>query len=551
MYHEGLNQTVNRVLDESCRRWGLRTALVEGERRWSYLELRREVAQLTHGLREAGITKEDRVAFLVGVTSDWVILFYSLMRIGAVAVPLNLTWEGREIRDGLSLTQATVLVATEDFRGVDYIARTLGAVPVQSAEGEDGQNGRVTCDALPHLRMLVSVQGSGAHAPLAASMVELRTRGQHADAAGFAATSSEVHPSTHSIYLLTSGTSSFPKPVIHDHQSLLVGVANYADGVEATGDDSTLIIAPNYHVAAYFALMMLHLRGGAVHVMPSFVPRTALDIIERERISLLFGFDVHFLMLKRDPMFELYDFSSVTRTMIGSSPASFDEIAAMGVAHQGNIYGSSEYVAAQTFFPYRDRHDTARMRTSHGRPGLGMDLRILDFETGLEVPVGEPGEICFKGAALFKGYYNMPEETERSFDADGFFHSGDIGWVDEDGYLYYRGRRKETVKSGGENVSMQEVELFLQLETEGVAKALVVALPDPKWGEQVCAIVEAAPGASIDEAGVIASCRGHLAGYKIPKRVVLAEREDWTYTPTGKLDRRAMTAWVKQRNLDG
>lgn len=544
MYHEGLNQTVNRMLDESCRRWGARTALVEGERRWTHLELRRDVARLTHGLRKAGVTERDRVAFLVGVSSDWVLLYYSLMRIGAVAVPLNLTWEGREIREGLALTEATVLVATEDFRGVDYVARTLSAVGVEA----DGRtSGRVKSPDLPHLRLLVSAEGTGAHAPTAAALHDL-TEGEESSAEDFFKLSDEVRPSTHSIYLLTSGTSSFPKPVIHDHESLLVGVANYADGVEATQDDSTVIIAPNYHVAAYFSLMMLHLRGGAVHVMSHFLPRVALETIERERISLVFGFDVHFLMLKRDPWFGLYDFSSITRTMIGSSPASFDEIAEMGIEHQGNIYGSSEYVAAQTFFPYRDRRDLARMRDSHGRPGLGMELRINDFETGDQVPVGEPGEICFRGPALFKGYYNMPEETERAFDEDGFFHSGDIGWVDQEGYLYYRGRRKETVKSGGENVSMQEVELFLQLETPGIAKALVVALPDPRWGEQVCAVVEPSGEERVDESSIIASCRGRLAGYKIPKRVVMATREDWAYTPTGKLDRRAMTSWVTSQD---
>jgi len=543
MYHEGLNQTVNRMLDESCRRWGTRTALVDGERRWTHLELRRDVARLTHGLRNAGVTERDRVAFLVGVSSDWVLLYYSLMRIGAVAVPLNITWESREIREGLSLTQATVLVATEDFRGVDYVARTLSAVEV-SADAEGATTGRVTSPDLPHLRLLVSAEGTGKHAQTAAALHDL-AQGEESTAQEFFSLSDEVRPSTHSIYLLTSGTSSFPKPVIHDHESLLVGVANYADGVEATQDDSTVIIAPNYHVAAYFSLMMLHMRGGAVHVMRHFLPRVALETIERERISLLFGFDVHFLMLKRDPWFGLYDFSSITRTMIGSSPASFDEIAETGIEHQGNIYGSSEYVASQTFFPYRDRHDLARMRDSHGRPGLGMELRINDFETGEQVPVGEPGEICFRGPALFKGYYNMPEETERAFDEDGFFHSGDIGWVDDQGYLYYRGRRKETVKSGGENVSMQEVELFLQLETPGIAKALVVALPDPRWGEQVCAVVEPSGDEPVDESSIIASCRGRLAGYKIPKRVVMAEREDWAYTPTGKLDRRAMTEWVK------
>ncbi len=544
MYHEGLNRTVNSNFDESCRRWGNRIALVEGDKRWTYLELRREVAVMTKGLRDAGVTSSDRVAFLTGVTSNWAVLFYSLLRIGAVAVPLNMTWVGREIKDGLRLTDATVLVATEDFRGQDYVERAIDGAGIETAEGISGT---VSCRDLPHLRMLISAEGTGTHASVAASLPGLVAQGRvNVSAEEFASTSAEVTPASHSIYLLTSGTSSFPKPVIHSHESLMVGVANYADGVEADKDDSNLIIAPNYHVAAYFNLIMMHLRGGALHLMPFFEPRKALEIIERERISLIFGFDVHFLMLKRDPLFGLFDFSSITRTMVGSSPASFDEIAEMGITHQGNIYGSSEYIAAQTFFPYRDRHDIERMRNSHGRPGLGTEIKIVDPVTGEEAMVGTAGEICVRGPALFKGYYNMPEETAKAFDADGFFRSGDIGWVDAEGYLYYRGREKETVKTGGENVSMQEVELFLQLETPWISKALVVGQPDQKWGEIVCAIVQLMPNTEIAGNEIIDFCRGKLAGYKIPKKIVFASSEDWSFTPTGKLDRRAMTTWLEE-----
>lgn len=542
MYQEGLNQTVNSIFDESCRRWGRRVALVEGDRSWTYLELRREVAVMTKGLQDAGLTSKDRVAFLTGVTSDWAVLFYSLLRIGAVAVPMNMTWVGREIKDGLALTEATVLVATEEFRGQDYVKR---AVVGAGIEGEAGHAGAVTCADLPFLRTLISVEGSSTHAHLAASLPELvaAARGS-VTTEDFVAASAEVTPQSHCIYLLTSGTSTFPKPVIHSHETLMVGVANYADGVEADKDDSNLIIAPNYHVAAYFNLIMMHLRGGQLHVMPFFEPRAALKIIEREQISLIFGFDVHFLMLKRDPMFGMFDFSSITRTMIGSSPASFDEIAEMGITHQGNIYGSSEYLAAQSFFPYRDRHDIDRMRNSHGRPGLGTQIKIADPVTGEEVPVGNAGEICVRGPALFKGYYNMPEESAKAFDADGFFHSGDIGWVDAEGYVFYRGREKETVKTGGENVSMQEVELFLQLETPWISKALVVGRADSRWGEIVCAIVELRSGAEVTEGEIIEFCRGKLAGYKVPKKIIFAGQDDWSFTPTGKLDRRAMVRWM-------
>ena len=542
MYSEGLGQTVNTMFDESCERWGSRIALVEGDTRLTFLQLRRRAAAVATGLRRAGVQPGDRVAVLVGVGTEWTLTFYALMRIGAIAIPLNLTWTGREIEGGLTLTEATVLVATDSFRDVDYLQLVrdqCGLVP-------GARRGEVSCDRLPHLRMLVAVSRTGNLRQIARDLREIEQDGAlHLDGAQFLTDSTAITPETDSIYLLTSGTTSFPKPVRHVHQTLMVGVSNYADGVEATEQDSTLIISPNYHVAAYFCLLMLHLRGGTVHLMDHFLPRPALEIIERERVSLLFGFDSHFLMLKRDPHFPLYDISSLSRTMIGSNPASFDEIKSMGITHQGNIYGSSEYVASQTFFPYRDRHDEERMRNSHGRPGLGTEIRIVDPDSGDVLGPEEAGEICFRGPALFRGYYNMPDETAAAFDDDGFFHSGDYGWLDAKGYLYYRGRFKETVKSGGENVSMQEVELFLQLGTPWVAKAMIVAIPDPKWGEAVTAVVELRSGQAVDEETLREYCRGRLAGYKIPKRVLFIGSDEWVTTPTGKFDRKAMTEKAK------
>jgi fatty-acyl-CoA synthase len=546
MFHEALGQTVNSLFDHSCRKFGRRTALVDGDSRVTYLELRRRVAKVTKGLQKQGVTSEDRVAFLIGVNQDWVVLFYACMRIGAVAVPLNLTWTGREIEEGLRLTETTVLAATDCFRGTDYVELVRTHLELKPT----GVLGGVQTSRLPQLRKLLVSSSSGAANGDDLTLAHLVEAGADVTAEEFAAASAQVGPETDSIYLLTSGTTSFPKPVRHVHQSLLVGVAHYADGVEATAEDSILIIAPNYHVAAYFTLLMPHLRGGTVHLMSHFVPRSALEIIEREQISLLFGFDVHFLMMKRDSQFRLYDFSSVTRTMIGSHPGSFDEIEAMGVTHQGNIYGSSEYVASQTFLPYRDRDDREHMRLSHGRPSLGCELRIVDPESGATLPTSQQGEICFKGPALFRGYYNMPEETASAFDDDGFFHSGDMGFLDEAGYLYYQGRYKETVKSGGENVSMQEVELFLQLETPWVSKALVVALPDPIWGEAVTALIELRPGVEVDPEEIREFCRGRLAGYKIPKHILFVTDDDWAITPTGKFDRKAMTLRARARLHD-
>ena len=547
MYQEALGQTVNRTFDYTCDEGGDREALVyhgpDVEERLSYFQLRRRVAALTDGLQQAGVRKGDRVAFLLGVTTEWVTVFYAAMRLGAIAVPLNLVWTAREIEEGLSLTEANVLIATDSFRGRNYLHELQEHLPGLNAS----KPGELSIETLPHLRSVIAESRSGQRYAFAGDLGDIARSGENYSAEGFAALSAEVRPDDFSIMLLTSGTTSFPKPVLHTHQSLMVGVAGYADGIETESADKMLIVAPNYHVAGYLTLLMPHLRGAAVHLMEFYDVGLALKVIERERISMMFGFDVHYLMMNRHPHFAMHDISSLTKTMIGSSPGSYDEIKSMGITHHGNIYGSSEYVASQAYLPYRDRHDESVMRLSHGRPMLGTDLVIKDPATNRVLGPDQPGEICFKGPALFSGYYNMPEETAKSFDTDGYFHSGDYGWVDQRGYVYYRGRFKETIKSGGENVSAQEVELFLQMELPWILKAMVVAVPDPKWGEAVTAVVQLKPEVDVDEEGIREACRGKLAGYKIPKHVIFVSDEDWVATPTGKFDRGAMTSLALRR----
>lgn len=547
MYQEALGQTVNRTFDYTCDEGGDREALVyhgpDVEERLSYFQLRRRVAALTDGLQQAGVRKGDRVAFLLGVTTEWVTVFYAAMRLGAIAVPLNLVWTAREIEEGLSLTEANVLIATDSFRGRNYLHELQEHLPGLNAS----KPGELSIETLPHLRSVIAESRSGERYAFAGDLGDIARSGENYSAEGFAALSAEVRPDDFSIMLLTSGTTSFPKPVLHTHQSLMVGVAGYADGIETESADKMLIVAPNYHVAGYLTLLMPHLRGAAVHLMEFYDVGLALKVIERERISMMFGFDVHYLMMNRHPHFAMHDISSLTKTMIGSSPGSYDEIKSMGITHHGNIYGSSEYVASQAYLPYRDRHDESVMRLSHGRPMLGTDLVIKDPATNRVLGPDQPGEICFKGPALFSGYYNMPEETAKSFDTDGYFHSGDYGWVDQRGYVYYRGRFKETIKSGGENVSAQEVELFLQMELPWILKAMVVAVPDPKWGEAVTAVVQLKPEVDVDEEGIREACRGKLAGYKIPKHVIFVSDEDWVATPTGKFDRDAMTSLALRR----
>ena len=173
----------------------------------------------------------------------------------------------------------------------------------------------------------------------------------------------------------------------------------------------------------------------------------------------------------------------------------------------------------------------------NGRPLPGIDVRILDPETGRECKPDEPGEICFRGWCLFIEYLGMPDEMEKSFDADGFFHSGDYGWLDEDGILYYRGRYKMMIKTGGENVAQREVEIFLEDTLSYLRHAEVVGVPDETWGEAVCAFVEYTDGKERSREEMRALCKGKIANFKIPQYFITVPPGEWPMLGSGRMDK--------------
>ncbi|PLX36272.1 MAG: hypothetical protein C0606_16385 [Hyphomicrobiales bacterium] len=534
MFQEWRGQTFPRMLQYSARNWPQNVAVRFAEDAITFAELAQRVDALALALHQQGVRPGDHVAYMMSVSPRWVELFFATLALGAKVVPLNLTWVGEEISQGLRLTDAKFLVIGAPHRGENLVSKFLEALPALADASPDN----IDIEGL----QLRSVFVEGAD-------VEVPGFARHLDALASSADAGQWPPQGHvaprpddqALLLLTSGTTSFPKPAIHTHQSMLCGICNYADGLEATAVDTFLLTTPNYHVGGIISMCIPLMRGGTSRLMHWFDPEEAMRLIESDPVTLFWGFDTHFAMMRNSPSYGQHDLSSITRTMSGSNPSTFDAIYAMGFAHIGSLYGTSESMGGSTFFPYRDRFDVERMKQSNGRP-TSNEVRIISQDTGKEVPVGEPGEICVRGPNLFQGYYNMPTESAECIDDDGFFHTGDYGWVDADGYLYYRGRYKEIIKSGGENVSMLEVEMFLSTEIPGVIKAVVCGTPDEKWGEAVTALIEADPAAELSEAKVRDACRGKLAGYKIPKRVFFVSKAVWKITPTGKLDRRKVQA---------
>ena len=532
MFQEWRGQTLPRMLAYSASNWPHNIAVRSVDEAITFAELERRVHDVALALHRLGVRRGDHVAYMMSVSTRWVEVFFATLSLGAKLVPLNLTWVGKEIPQGLKLTDAKFLLIGAEHRGEDLVARFADALPGLSGS----EPGRCAFADMPLTTVMVT--GDAASVPPFAFHFERvvdEARGGQWPPQGHTAPS----PDDDALLLLTSGTTSFPKPVIHTHQSMLCGICNYADGLEARESDTFLHTTPNYHVGGIISMCIPIMRGGTSRLMHWFDPEEAMRLIESDPVTLFWGFDTHFAMMRNHPSYGKYRLSSIQRTMSGSNPATFDAIHGMGFAHVGSLYGTSESMGGSTFFPYRDRFDLERMKQSNGRPTSGQ-VRIVSQETGREVAVGEPGEICVNGPSLFRGYYNMPEETARCIDADGFFHTGDYGWVDADGYLYYRGRYKEIVKTGGENVSMLEVEMFLTAEIPGVRRAVICGTPDEKWGEAITALIEADPAAGLTEESVREACRGRLAGYKIPKRVFFVASDTWQITPTGKLNRHAV-----------
>lgn len=535
MYFEWKDLTINQSFAYACDNWPSRTALVFGERRWTYRQLQREVLETACALRAFGVKKGTRVAYLMSAGPDWACLFYAGLHLGAILVPLNLTWVGREIEQGLKLTDAEVLVVMDEVRGKGFTKILEAQLP----ELREASRDALRLERLPHLRQVVTVSAAGKAYPWAHDFHQLKATGRGFDAQELRALAEQVGPHDVCSYMLTSGSTGFPKPVIHTQNSIQFNIANMADCHEMTLEDRFLHVAPTYHVAGIEIFLMPHLRGAAVHIIEAFDPETAMRVIEKERITMMWGFDVHFLMMRRHPRYGLYDLASLQRAMIGNSPSSFDEIKTMGIPHHGNIYGSTENGGAHSHFPYRYRTDRERAKQSNGMPMSFVETRIVDPVSGAILGPNQRGEICSRSPGLFKGYYNMPEETAAAIDQDGFYHSGDYGWLDEKGFLYYRGRMKEMVKSGGENVSAREVEIVLA-EIPAVNTSLVFGVPDSRWGEAVTAMVEIKPGEKMTEEELKARCKDLMAGYKIPKRFLFVRPDEWIITPTGKFDKGAM-----------
>jgi len=505
------------IVREHARTSGDTAAFTFGEESLTFADLERGSDRVANALLAMGVAKGERVSFL---GKNHPLYFEALLgaaKIGAVMTPVNWRLAAPEVAYILGNCEARIVFIAEGF------AEMLAKV-------------RSDCPMVEHVIGIDAPDHSG---------TDYRT---WRDAAPADAIALEIGLQDDALQLYTSGTTGRPKGAVLTQGSLLQSLdpASHGDNIRdwqrRTEGDVALLAMPCFHISGSGNGLTSMIAGTTSIVLPEYDPTEALELIEKYPISKIFLVPAAIQILLNHPRVKEVDFGDLTHITYGASPIPLELMReAMEVIGCGfvQMYGMTETSGTIVALDPEDHvpEGSPKMR-SVGKPLNGVEIKIIDG-VGNPVPTGEVGEIATRSSRNLSRYWNNPEATASTIDADGWLRTGDAGYLDADGYLYIHDRVKDMIISGGENVYPAEVENALYSHPK-VADVAVIGVPDEKWGEAVKACVVVKDGQTLDQAAVIAHAREHIAGYKCPKSVDFIEA--LPRNPSGKILRRELRA---------
>ena len=476
----------------------------------TYSEMAARAAALAAGLAQRGIEKGDVVGLLSYNCPEMLETLFAVNWLGAVAMPINWRLAGPEVGYILEHSQARALVCDEEHIGL----------------AEDALEG-ITGDIA---RIAISLAATATQGWTA--LADFRATRPGAALTPVVVAGDDLHR-----LMYTSGTTGRPKGVMLTHANLAWKNLSHVAELGFTSDDLGLACGPLYHVGALdLTTTSLIAVGASTVIHRTFDAAAVVEEIERSRITCVWLAPAMVNAIMALPDIEQRDLSSIRLVVNGGEKMPIPLIERIKRVFPNtwfaDAYGLTETVSGDTFL---DRDSMLSKRGSVGLPCQHLELDLWD-EQGASVPAGEPGEIVMRGPKLFKGYWRDPEATEKAY-AGGWFHTGDIGVRDEDGYLFIVDRLKDMISSGGENIAGSEVERVLY-EHSAVLEAAVVGRPDERWGEVPVAFVALRPGATASAEELIEHCRTQLAKFKVPKDVIFIEA--LPRNPSGKVLKREL-----------
>jgi len=502
--------TFAQSLAAAAAAWPDQDAVIVGETRLTYQHFWDDVRRTAANLKRLGLRSGDHFAICLGNSAEWAVLLLAAATIGAVTVPVNTRFKADELLYCLKQADVRMLVIADRFLKIDFIAMLRSICPALDGQLPD-----------PSLPLLRSVIVSGSDVPagaIAATDLErpaAQMPNEHSEG---------VTPDDTVLIQYTSGTTSFPKGVMLSHLNMLRDAFHVGERLNMQPGDRYFSARPLFHVAGTTLSLLVSVEAGACYLTtPNFDAGEALRILEEERCTYTCGNDTMFLMMMSHP-----SFSSRKLALRGgwaaASPSVMQAIHdKMGMRGLCSAFGLSESSPNAAMSPHDDLLE--KRVAGLAKPLPGVEIRIADAESGRELPAGQPGEIQIRGWNVMKGYYNMPEQTARALDRDGWLHTGDLGVADEDGRVAFAGRLKEMLRVGGENVSPVEVEDVMHRHP-AIKQSQVIGVPDTRLVEVVAAYVILKDGASAEPDEIVAWCKERMANFKVPRYVRIIETFD-------------------------
>jgi fatty-acyl-CoA synthase len=509
-------QSIADLLRRSAKRHPGKTAVICGATRWSYAEFDAICSRVAAGLAREGVGKASRVAVLSRNSHAFAALRFALARLGAVLVPINFMLKADEVAYILRHAQAQML-ATDS--GLAELARQAVAsdtavkkfVWLPSEDPSEPATGMISFEALA------------------------RSEGE--------APEPDIAPGDLAQIVYTSGTESSPKGAMLTHDAVIWQYASCAIDAGIAGEDVILHALPLYHCAQLDVFLGPGTYVGATNVITAKpTPDNLLPLMQRHGISSFFAPPTVWIALLRSPLFDQTDLFTLRKGYYGASIMPVEVLRELArrlpEVRLWNLYGQTEIAPVATMLAPEDQ---LRKAGSCGRAVLNVETRVVDDQMR-DVALGEVGEIVHRSPHLMLGYYNDEERTRAAFEG-GWFHSGDLATIDEEGYITVVDRKKDMIKTGGENVASREVEEAIY-KLASVSEVAVIGVPHPHWVESVVAVVVPKPGQALTAQDVLAHCSQHLAGFKSPKAVVFAQT--LPKNPSGKLLKRELRSQYSQ-----
>ena len=525
--------TIGRMLAATVERHGERDALVFpalGYRR-TYREFHDDVLRAARGLSALGIVRGDHVAVWATNVPQWVVLQFAAAEIGAVLVTINPAYRPFELKYVLAQCDAKALFLVDRFKSSDYFAMLAEVCP----EAPTARGGELRSAEFPKLRTIVALRGTPP--PGVLDWNDMPTDGE-ARTIDLAALEAELDPADPINIQYTSGTTGFPKAATLSHRNLLLNAYYVGEAQQLSAHDRICIPVPFYHCFGCVLGTLCAAVHGAAMIVPadSFHPAATLDAVESERATALYGVPTMFIAQLQDPSFAGRDLSSLRTGIMAGSPCPIEVmrnvIDRMGARQLTIAYGQTE---ASPVITQTRTDDPIELRVETvGRPLPGFEVKVVDPATGEALPDERQGELCARGHGVMLGYYRDPQATAAAIDAEGWLHTGDLAVRRPDGYYHITGRIKDMVIRGGENIYPREIEEFL-FRHPAVEQAAVVGVPDPKFGEELCAWIKLKSGATATDEEIRTYVKGGMAHYKVPRYVRFVSA--FPQTVTGKIQK--------------